>query len=155
MKFKTNTKECKTNEQRNSVKYVLNAQMDMLVILPTGCGKSLLFFLYAYKNRELVSVIVIPTISLCEDLKRRAMKHGISTYINIEAYINENSRLWVQHAIDVDPSSPIRAIVSCACFIITSINPEIPPMNSESACKIDTNPYQPTMSKSLPNVSDV
>ena len=50
----------------------------MLVVLPTGCGKTLLFFLYAYKNSTVKNVVIVPTISLQVDLIRRARGHCIT-----------------------------------------------------------------------------
>ena len=57
----------------------LHTANDVVAILPTGTGKSLLFFLYAYANRHrlITSLVVVPTVSLRQDLLRRGEEHGI------------------------------------------------------------------------------
>jgi hypothetical protein len=80
----------KSVEQQTSIEYVLNTDVNMLVILPTGCGKSLLFFMYAYKYRHLVSIVVVSTVSLKQDLKMRGEKYRIRSCTDIEKYTNEN-----------------------------------------------------------------
>ncbi|KAL5479675.1 hypothetical protein EMCRGX_G023231 [Ephydatia muelleri] len=41
------------------------------------CGKSVLFFLFSLTNPNLLTVIIVPTIALRDDIKRRAEEHGI------------------------------------------------------------------------------
>ena len=49
-------------EQRAAVDNTLHTANDVVAILPTGTGKSLLFFLYAYANRHrlITSLVVVP-----------------------------------------------------------------------------------------------
>ena len=75
--YKDETVEFKSRELRAAVDNVLHSKSDMLVILPTGAGKSLLFLLYAVKHPTLTSIVVVPTISLRCDLLRRARSLGI------------------------------------------------------------------------------
>lgn len=61
---------------------VLQKQDDLLVVLPTGAGKSALFFIPAMVEGDeplmLVSVVVVPLVSLTSDMMRRANQHNIS-----------------------------------------------------------------------------
>ena len=52
---------------------------DMLVVLPTGCGKTLMFFLYVLQNSTKTSPVIVPTLALQADLLRRARHHNISS----------------------------------------------------------------------------
>ena len=65
-----------SNEQHAAVDNVLNTSNDILAILPTGCGKSLLFFLYAVVHKgQRTTVVIVPTLSLMQGLMRRATMH--------------------------------------------------------------------------------
>ncbi|OIR57594.1 MAG: uncharacterized protein A8A55_1639 [Amphiamblys sp. WSBS2006] len=64
--------------QRIAITTVLNAKENVVCALPTGMGKSAIFFckiLHDFKKK--VNVIVVPTNSLVEDIGRRAIDHGI------------------------------------------------------------------------------
>jgi superfamily II DNA helicase RecQ len=50
----------------------------MVVNLPTGCGKSILFFLYAFQYPSKAVLVVVPTISLQVDLVKRSLSFGVS-----------------------------------------------------------------------------
>ena len=65
-------------KQRNAVDMVLHSEESMLCVLPTGSGKSLLFFLSALKEQYQFNLVVVPTVSLKNDLVRRANELGIS-----------------------------------------------------------------------------
>lgn len=65
-------------EQRTAIEYILSTTLDLLVILPTGGGKSILFFARAAYGGGTVLVIV-PMLSLIEDLEIRARGFNLST----------------------------------------------------------------------------
>ena len=65
-------------EQAHAMVKVLERKDDLLVVLPTGCGKSLLFQLPAMVERRKMTVVVLPLISLTKDMKRRCTQQGIS-----------------------------------------------------------------------------
>ena len=69
----------KSPEQRAAVENVLFTTTDIIAVLPTGCGKSLTFFLYSFVYPHLTSVVIVPTVSLKQDLMRRAEERGISS----------------------------------------------------------------------------
>ena len=71
------TVEFRSPELRAAVDSVLNSNGDLLAILPTGCGKSLIFQMYAYKHTILTSLVIVPTLSLTNDRMRRAQSLGI------------------------------------------------------------------------------
>lgn len=68
----------RSREQHYAIKQVLYTTNNMLVVLPTGCGKSLLFFLDAYQNNHKTVLVVLPTRALVSDVVKRAREHGIS-----------------------------------------------------------------------------
>ena len=73
----------KSPEQRAAVENVLFTTTDIITVLPTGCGKSLTFFLHTFVYPNLTSVVVVPTLSLKQDLRRRAEERGISSSDNL------------------------------------------------------------------------
>ena len=77
-------------EQAAAVNYTIHTKCDVVVVLPTGCGKSLLFFLYAEKHRSVTSVVVVPSVSLRCDLMRRAKSRGISCTDELDSFRDEN-----------------------------------------------------------------
>lgn len=58
----------------------MERQQDLLCVLRTGGGKSLLFFLPAYleRERQLTTVVVVPFVSLKKDLVQRANALNLS-----------------------------------------------------------------------------
>ena len=76
--YKDDHAQFKSSQQRAAVENVLHTGSNLLVILPTGCGKSLVFFTYAVKYANTTSLLVVPTISLKQDLARRAQNLGVS-----------------------------------------------------------------------------
>ena len=79
-------------ELKAAIENVLYTSNDILAVLPTGIGKSLLFLLYASVHESLTAVVVVPTVSLAEDIMRRAASHGLSSANNVS---NFNERLIV------------------------------------------------------------
>jgi replicative superfamily II helicase len=65
-------------EQAHAMVKVLERKDDLLVVLPTGCGKSLLFQLPAMVERRKMTVVVLPLISLTKDMMQRCTAQGIS-----------------------------------------------------------------------------
>ncbi|TFY56740.1 hypothetical protein EVJ58_g7450, partial [Rhodofomes roseus] len=64
--------------QAQALEVYLSRKVNMLVCLPTGHGKSLLFFLPAkmYESAK-TTIVVVPLLALHHDFGRRADKHGI------------------------------------------------------------------------------
>jgi hypothetical protein len=65
-------------EQAHAMVKVLERKDDLLVVLPTGCGKSLLFQLPAFVEQRKMTVVVLPLISLTKDMMQRCTAQGIS-----------------------------------------------------------------------------
>ena len=68
---------------------VLYTSNDILAVLPTGIGKSLLFLLYTCVHQSLTAVVVVPTMSLAEDIMHQAASHGLSSANNVSNFHNE------------------------------------------------------------------
>jgi ATP-dependent DNA helicase RecQ len=64
-------------EQAALIDYTLWTGSHLIGVLPTGCGKSMAFFLYAKVNPFRTSVVIVPTNALKDDLRRRAEAYGI------------------------------------------------------------------------------
>ena len=71
------TAEFNNVEQERAVTLAVEGQSDALVILPTGCGKSMAFILAAFVNPTKVCVVVAPLIALQKDLQARCKELGI------------------------------------------------------------------------------
>ncbi|KAL5430422.1 hypothetical protein PMIN07_012600 [Paraphaeosphaeria minitans] len=56
---------------------MVNGQTPLVVVLPTGGGKSLLFMVPACLNHAGVTVVVVPFRALIEDLATRIRARGI------------------------------------------------------------------------------
>lgn len=63
-----------STQQRDSVMTVLNTEKDVLAILTTSSGKSMLSLIPALLERHLVTVLILPLKSLITDYKRKLDK---------------------------------------------------------------------------------
>lgn len=63
--------------QAAAVFNAIHARRDQLVVLPTGGGKSLTFYLSAMHHRHLCTVVISPLVSLKQDLIRRANENNL------------------------------------------------------------------------------
>ncbi|KAL7330866.1 hypothetical protein PS15p_203148 [Mucor circinelloides] len=70
----------KSIQQGQAIACIMERQQDLLCVLRTGGGKSLLFFLPAYleRERQLTTVVVVPFVSLKKDLVQRANALNLS-----------------------------------------------------------------------------
>jgi superfamily II DNA helicase RecQ len=67
----------RTPLQATAVKQAVYNPRDMLIVLPTGSGKSLSFFLCAAVNPKKCTVVVTPFLALKKDLLMHAKQHKI------------------------------------------------------------------------------
>lgn len=88
-----------SKEQHYAIKQVLFTSNNLLVVLPTGGGKSLLFFLKAFQDSQKAVLVVVPTVALRSDLARRAALHGLSFCFGISQYRNERLILATTDAV--------------------------------------------------------
>jgi superfamily II DNA helicase RecQ len=63
--------------QEEPMKMILQGESPVLVILPTGAGKSLFFTLPCIAVRGGMTIVIVPLISLRQDMKQRCHKMGI------------------------------------------------------------------------------
>lgn len=68
----------RSSQQKSAVLHALQPVRDQLVVLPTGSGKSLLFMLPAFVKPDRVCVVVVPLVSLQQDLIQRCAEKGIT-----------------------------------------------------------------------------
>jgi superfamily II DNA helicase RecQ len=80
--------EWKTEQQRDGMYRIMELQNDgvrselLVIVLPTGGGKSIFFLLPAFMEDEggsggPISIVVVPFVSLVQDLVSRAQELGI------------------------------------------------------------------------------
>ena len=67
----------KNVEQEEAVILAVEGKRDALVILPTGCGKSMTFLLAAFMNPRKLCIVVAPLVALQKDLEGRCRTLGI------------------------------------------------------------------------------
>lgn len=65
--------------QQQAVDHVLHKNEDLLCILPTGSGKSIIFFLKALQYKDKSIILIVPYLSLIQDIANRAQRLGFST----------------------------------------------------------------------------
>jgi superfamily II DNA helicase RecQ len=71
----------RSSEQAIALKKVVANKTDLLVVLGTGGGKSMLFMLPAFMWPELTTVVIVPLVALARDLEDRCAKKGIDVVI--------------------------------------------------------------------------
>lgn len=64
--------------QKAGLEAITNRVTRVMIIIRIGGGKSLFFIVLAASSREGVSIVVVPLISLREDLRDRYTKASIS-----------------------------------------------------------------------------
>jgi superfamily II DNA helicase RecQ len=74
------TASFKSVDQARAMAMVLKRESDVLAVLATGQGKSLLFFLAAFieKQQGRTTVVVSPLVALMADMKARCNMHGLT-----------------------------------------------------------------------------
>jgi len=68
----------KSPQQAKALQLIMDGKKDVLAILPTGGGKSLLFFLPTLMEQEMTTVVIVPLIAVMQDLRDRCVKAKIS-----------------------------------------------------------------------------
>ena len=61
----------KSKEQAEAIQVVLKRKEDVLVILPTGGGKTLIFQLMAFLEKDMMTVVILPFVALLEEMLER------------------------------------------------------------------------------------
>ena len=71
----------KSEEQAEAVRLAMKRSGDILVILPTGGGKSVIFMAPAWIEKGLTTVVIVPFVALIEEMEKRCKELGLSCYI--------------------------------------------------------------------------
>ncbi|RPB19966.1 hypothetical protein L211DRAFT_750027, partial [Terfezia boudieri ATCC MYA-4762] len=71
----------KSQEQALAVSRVLGRDSPLLVVLPTGGGKTDIWLLPIFSPHARITVVITPLTALTQDLAMRVRKIGIPTYI--------------------------------------------------------------------------
>lgn len=71
----------KSEEQAEAVRLAMKRSGDILVILPTGGGKSVVFMAPAWIEKELTTVVIVPFVALIAEMENRCKELGLSCYI--------------------------------------------------------------------------
>jgi RecQ family ATP-dependent DNA helicase len=71
----------KSREQAEAVRLALQRKTDLLVILPTGGGKSVVFMAPAWYETQKTTVVIVPFVALIEEMQDRCEDQKISCYI--------------------------------------------------------------------------
>ena len=97
----------KSIEQEQAVEMAVKREHDVLVILPTGGGKSLIFMLLAWLENDRTTIVIVPFIALMEDMMERCLDMGLSCQIWRESKQLSNDDtaqivlVAVEHAVTV------------------------------------------------------
>ena len=68
----------KSVEQGKAFQLIVDGKTDVLAILPTGGGKSLLFFLPTMLEPGMTTVVIVPLIAVMKDLRDRCVEANIT-----------------------------------------------------------------------------
>jgi len=71
----------KSKEQAEAVYLALQGMQDSLVDLPTGGGKSLVFQLPAWIEKDQTTVVIVPFVALTEEMEERCKDLGMTCHI--------------------------------------------------------------------------
>lgn len=63
--------------QEQAMEAVISGARPIVVVMPTGCGKSVLFMLPAWAEKGGTTIVVVPLIALRKDMKRRCESFNI------------------------------------------------------------------------------
>ena len=75
------TAEFKSPEQARAVQLAMQSSEDILVILPTGAGKSVVFMAPAWAEKGKTTVVIVPFVALIDEMEERCKELDLSCYI--------------------------------------------------------------------------
>jgi superfamily II DNA helicase RecQ len=79
--FKKDDARFKSSEQAEAIKEALKRESDLLVILPTGGGKSLIYQLPMLIERDMTTVIIVAFVAVVEQVEEQCKELGISCQV--------------------------------------------------------------------------
>ena len=101
--FNDNDARFKSPEQAQAIKETLKRDTDLLVNLPTGGGKTLVYQLPILMERDMTTVVIVPFVALVDQVEEEFEKLKISCHIwKKNVYGVENAQaiiVSVEHAI--------------------------------------------------------
>ena len=119
----------KSDEQEQAMFAMVNGQTPLVVVLPTGGGKSLLFMVPACLDNAGVTVVVVPFRALIEDLATRIRARGIDCVEWVNSETNPASVMLVsadiageagflKYAGSLNDKKQLRRVVIDECHLI-------------------------------------
>jgi superfamily II DNA helicase RecQ len=108
-----------SSKQKEGVLAILELERDVLAIMATGSGKTMLIIIPALMQPDKVGVVVLPLTSLTDDLRRRLNQYGIpyEVYRNRRLQGNANlilvsadtatSTVWKQDIAILNDRTPV------------------------------------------------
>ena len=108
------TAEWRSPEQRRAVATVVSGDEQIVIVLPTGAGKSLAFMLPCTLRDARTTVLVVPLVALRVDLSRRLLEGGVMyaewsveqpdvaplVLVSVEAAATDDFLAWARHLHD-------------------------------------------------------
>jgi superfamily II DNA helicase RecQ len=80
--------------QRNVISGIVRGESPVVQITPTGGGKSMSFMLPAFCSQQGRTIVIVPLVSLQEDIHGECIKHGIEASIwNSKTGVHQGSRI--------------------------------------------------------------
>lgn len=79
--YSDQTAEFKSAEQARAVQLALQGSEDILVILPTGAGKTVAFMAPAWAEKGQTTVVIVPFVALINEMEERCQELELSCYI--------------------------------------------------------------------------
>jgi superfamily II helicase len=79
--YDNQTAEFKSPEQARAVQLAMQGSEDILVILPTGAGKSVVFMAPAWAEKGKTTVVIVPFVALINEMEERCKELDLSCYI--------------------------------------------------------------------------
>ena len=103
----------KSSQQARALQLIMKGKTDVLAILPTGGGKSLLFFLPTLMKLDMMTMVIVPLIAVMQDLRDRCVKAKISC-ASWDPHM-ENDAIFYSWGWST-PSNPHSAIIFKSCM---------------------------------------
>ena len=79
--YGNNNSRFKSIQQAEATRETLKRDSDLLVILPTGGGKTLVYLLPIFIERDMTTVVVVPFVALVDQVEEQCQKAGLSCQV--------------------------------------------------------------------------
>lgn len=112
-------------EQKRAIEYALFSDANLLVILRTGGGKSLLMMMVAFKEINKSCLVILPTVSLVTDMKRKFEKHGFTCATRAEGFNQHQFLLLTPEAVETEGAKRLLLTLSSSGLISRIVIDEV------------------------------